>query len=101
MMLVFDQGPDFNVRDSNALRHMRAEVIATHRASLFIDHGYEADSRHAPLILAADFVAFHLRKRETLHREDSLLGAKADSRLIDALDRLHDTLAPKTIVIKK
>jgi hypothetical protein len=101
MMLVFDQRPDFNVRESTALRNMRSEVISKHRASLFIDHGYEADSRHAPLIQAADFVAFHLRKRETLHRDDSLLGSKADGRLIDALDRLHDTLAPKTIFIKK
>jgi hypothetical protein len=101
MMLVFDQRPDFNVRESTALRTMRAEVIAKHRASLFIDHGYEADSRHAPLIQAADFVAFHLRKRETLQRDESLLGAKADGRLIEALDRVHDTLAPKTILIKK
>ncbi len=60
MMLVFDQRPDFNVRESTALRDMRSDVISKHRASLFIDHGYEADSRHALLIQAADFVAFHL-----------------------------------------
>jgi Protein of unknown function (DUF3800) len=100
MMLVFDQRPDFNVRSSTALHDMRAEVISKHGASLFIDHGYEADSRHAPLIQAADFVAFHLRKRETLRRDDSLLGSKADGRLIEALDRLHETLAPKAIFIK-
>ena len=31
MMLVFDQRPDFNVRDSTALRDMRAEVISKYR----------------------------------------------------------------------
>jgi hypothetical protein len=101
MMLVFDQRPDFNVRESTALREMRAEVISKYRPSLFIDHGYEADSRHAPLVQAADFVAFHLRKRETLQREDSELAPRADERLIEALDRIHETLVPKTIFIKR
>lgn len=100
MMLVFDQRPDFNVQESKALRDMRAEAISNHGPSMFIDHGYEADSRHAPLIQAADFVAFHYRKRETLHREDSLVGSKDDDRLIAALDGLCATLKPKTVLVK-
>jgi uncharacterized protein DUF3800 len=98
MMLVFDQRPDFNPRYSEALRDARDEVITQHKASCrFIDFGYEADSRHAPLVQAADFVAYHLRKREIIEREDTLLTRRANDLLIELLDEIAEKLEKKVV----
>jgi hypothetical protein len=96
MLLVFDQRPDFNVRESDELRAARAEVVSRYdKACRFIDHGYEADSKYAPLIQAADFVAYHMRRRETLSRDTTLFGDPDDVRLIALLDEIAATLRPK------
>jgi hypothetical protein len=96
MLLVFDQRPDFDPRYSEELRHTRDEVIAIHKRSCrFIDYGYEADSQHAPLIQAADFVAYHLRKRAIIQREDTLFAQRANDLVIGLLDEIAETLKPK------
>jgi hypothetical protein len=101
MMLVFDHRPDFNPRYSEALRAARDEVIARHKAACrFIDFGYEADSRHAPLVQAADFVAYHLRRREIIEREDTLLTTRANDLVIQLLDEIAETLDKKIVRVK-
>jgi hypothetical protein len=101
MMLVFDQRPDFNPRYSDALRAAREEVITKHKTSCrFIDFGYEADSQHAPLVQAADFVAYHLRKREIIEREDTLLARRANDLLIDLLDEIAERLEKRIVRIR-
>jgi hypothetical protein len=101
MMLVFDQRPDFDPRYSDELRVARDQVIATHKTSCrFIDFGYEADSQHAPLIQAADFVAYHLRKGEIIAREDTLLRSRANDLLIELLDEIAEKLQKKIVRVK-
>lgn len=95
LMVIFDQRPDIDPRVSE-LRIARSNVIRDHAKSCrFIDHGFEADSRHAPLIQLADFVAYHLRRQATTARTDSLLGAADDQRVIELLDEIAEVVRPK------
>jgi hypothetical protein len=100
LMVIFDQRPDIDPRVSD-LRAVRANVIRDHAKSCrFIDHGFESDSRHAPLIQLADFVAYHLRRHSTMTRDDSLLATADDHRVVGLLDEIETTVRPKVRRLK-
>jgi Protein of unknown function (DUF3800) len=100
LLVIFDRRPDFNVSSSETLRAARQNVVSRHKSACpFIDHGYEADSLHAPFIQVADFVAYFLRKQQTIVRESTLLTAAADARVVAAVDEIVSMLRPKVTML--
>lgn len=89
LLLIFDQRPDLDVSASQMMRQIRNDVVNQLTTSCrFIDHGYEANSRYAPLVQVADFAAYFLRKQKVMVREATLLAEAENELVVTAVDEI-------------
>lgn len=101
LLTVFDRRTDVSVISSDHMRAVRSRLLHDLGATCaMIDFGYETDSRNAPLIQAADFSAYFLRKASVVPRNSTLFQEAESSLALDTIDGICAALKPKLQLVK-
>ncbi|MGR3311252.1 MAG: DUF3800 domain-containing protein [Candidatus Brocadiales bacterium] len=92
-ILIFDQRKDIDYKIREQIKLNRTEIIKKYKKScVFIDYGFEGDSKLCFGIQIADFTSYFLRKQQTIQRKDNLFRKAAHSLSIKAVDDIIESI---------